>query len=128
MIPSTRYTLSTLITYDMEWCYCILYEMRNRLAQVYIKSIENKRSCSYRNCMDINVFCNELVSMGRIAEQQFNRKINWKYLVLFCERFSCIEQDDPSSDIRYKHWKINDIQYMNVGEYVKEVFRNDNSI
>ncbi len=76
--------------------------------------------------MDIDVFCNALVSLTKKAEQKYKRKVHWKQLITFCERFSCVKADNFNSDtsIQYKHCKLNNVEYMRAEDYIDEVYRN----
>ncbi len=78
-----NYALTTLSIYQMEWCYCILCDIRNRLSQIYIQSIENNISFDDKNAMNINI---------KAAEKQSNPKVKWNNLVIFVED-SVIRQD-----------------------------------
>eukprot|EP01083_Nonionella_stella_P267299 903100_1 len=114
-------TLSTLKQYDMEWCLCVMQTMRKQVAHAYIMSIENRKCNESKNFVDIDDFCVELVAQAKKAEEYFNRKVDWKILIMFIARFACMKAND--TDISFKHWKVDDLQIIDDIEFENILYR-----
>ena len=123
-IPDPKQTMSCLKQFNMEWCETALYSMRNQLAIQYIKSIEDGICFEYKNYIDIDEFCVNLIGKIKEAEAYFNREADWKQLIVFCERFACIKRDNIMRDISYKHWRLSDIEILNEEEFKEELYQN----
>ena len=120
-VSDPQNTLSTLESFGMDWCFCILYSMRNALAKQYVASIEDGVCLEYKNCTDIDDFCEVLIAKTRAAEQLNKQHIDWKKLVMFCGRFASIRADDDCQDIVFKHWHIDDTENVILSVYYTEI-------
>eukprot|EP01084_Bolivina_argentea_P080040 145024_1 len=107
--PKCDNAVSTLEQHNMQWCHSCIYAMRKMLTDKYLQSIENGTYYSHNNYIDIDEYCIELIKHVKRSEEYFQQQIDWKLLVEFIERHSCINKDDVSQDILFKHWWIKDL-------------------
>eukprot|EP01083_Nonionella_stella_P056759 149297_1 len=89
----------------MEWCCSVLYTKRNQLP-ITKGSINHGVHGAFKNRIDIELFCNELVKKIQSAQGQLQHNVDCNMLCIFCERFACIKHNDIRCDILYKHWMI----------------------
>eukprot|EP01083_Nonionella_stella_P267300 903105_1 len=92
-----------------------------KVAHAYIMSIENRKCNESKNFVDIDDFCVELVAQAKKAEEYFNRKVDWKILIMFIARFACMKAND--TDISFKHWKVDDLQIIDDIEFENILYR-----